>query len=229
MPTLCSDGPNCGSGGSRAQRGTKCGRRTRLCGAASNRCVRERRRSWPGTAPFGVSPPRSVPGRPQCRSRRHQPGVRPEGRGWGMRTLVLNAGYEPLAVVSFRRALVLVLAGKATVVADGGLPVVGGSITLPRPSVILLGRYVRAPHGRAVPVSRRGVLRRDVHRCAYCGGHANTVDHVMPRSRGGGDTWENLVACCVRCNNAKGDRTLEEKGWFLRVRPYAPRGPAWVV
>ena len=102
-----------------------------------------------------------------------------------MRTLVLNAGYEPLAVVSFRRALVLVLAGKATVIADGGNPVVGGTLTLPRPSVILLARYVRAPHGRAVPVSRRGVLRRDAHRCAYCGGHATTVDHVLPRSRGG--------------------------------------------
>lgn len=146
-----------------------------------------------------------------------------------MRTLVLNAGYEPLAVVSFRRALVLVLAGKATVVADGGSPVVGGSVTLPRPSVILLARYVRLPHGRVVPVSRRGVLRRDAHRCAYCGGHAATVDHVLPRSRGGGDVWENLVACCVRCNNAKADRTPEEKGWTLRIRPYAPRGPAWVV
>ena len=71
-----------------------------------------------------------------------------------MRTLVLNAGYEPLAVVSFRRAIVLVLAGKATVVADGGNPVVGGSMTLPRPSVILLGRYVRAPHGHVGDVRR---------------------------------------------------------------------------
>ena len=146
-----------------------------------------------------------------------------------MRTLVLNAGYEPLAVVSFRRALVLVLAGKATIVEDGPIPVVAGSITLPRPTVILLGRYVRVPHGRAVPVSRRGVLRRDRHHCGYCGGHATTVDHVLPRSRGGTDTWENLVACCVRCNNAKGDRTPQEKGWHLRVRAYVPRGPAWVL
>ena len=146
-----------------------------------------------------------------------------------MRTLVLNAGYEPLAVVSFRRAIVLVLAGKATVVADGPTPVVSGSLTLPRPTVILLARYVRVPHGRAVPVSRRGVLRRDEHRCAYCGGHASTVDHVLPRSRGGRDTWDNLVACCVRCKNLKGDRTPEEKGWSMRVRPRAPRGPAWVV
>src|SRR3954447_16295922 len=115
-----------------------------------------------------------------------------------MRTLVLNAGYEPLAVVSFRRALVLVLAGKATIVAQGPNPVVSGSLTLPRPSVILLLRYVRVPHSRSVPVSRRGVLRRDDHRCCYCGKHATRVDHVVPRSRGGRDTWDNLVACCVR-------------------------------
>jgi 5-methylcytosine-specific restriction endonuclease McrA len=146
-----------------------------------------------------------------------------------MRTLVLNAGYEPLGVVSFRRALVLVLAGKATVVENGEHPVIGQAITLPRPTVILLGRYVRVPNGRAVPVSRRGVLRRDAHRCAYCGLHAATVDHVLPRSRGGRDSWENLVACCVRCNNAKGDRTPVEKGLVLRHRPYAPRGSSWVV
>jgi 5-methylcytosine-specific restriction endonuclease McrA len=146
-----------------------------------------------------------------------------------MRTLVLNAGYEPLAVVSFRRAIVLVLAGKAVVVADGPVPVVSGHLTLPRPSVIVLSRYVRVPHGRAVPVSRRGVLRRDEHRCAYCEGHATTIDHVLPRSRGGQDSWENLVACCVRCNNHKGNRTPEEMGWALSVRPRAPRGPAWVV
>src|SRR5690606_29747119 len=155
-----------------------------LCGAATLRCALQRRRSTPGTAPLVVSWPSVFPGRRLSSTRRHQPGGRPDGRGWGMRTLVLNAGYEPLAVVSFRRALVLVLAGKASVVADGGSPVVGGSMILPRPSVILLARYVRAPHGRAVPVSRRGVLRRDGHRCAYCGAHATTVDHVMPRSRG---------------------------------------------
>ena len=146
-----------------------------------------------------------------------------------MRTLVLNAGYEPLAVVSFRRALVLVLAGKATVIADGPNPVGSGTLILPRPSVILLARYVRLPHGRSVPVSRRGVLRRDDHRCAYCDKHATTIDHVLPRSRGGGDSWENLVACCVRCNNLKGNHTPEEKGWVMRVRPGAPRGPAWAV
>ncbi len=152
-----------------------------------------------------------------------------------MRTLVLNAGYEPLSVVSFKRAVMLVLAGKATVLAETGQPLrSAGSRHLPgmalaTPSVILLIRYVRAPRRRSVVVSRRGVLRRDGHRCAYCRGIASTVDHVVPRSRGGTDSWQNLVACCLRCNGVKGDRTPEEMGWRSHVRPFAPAGPAWAL
>lgn len=147
-----------------------------------------------------------------------------------MRTLVLNAGYEPLAVVSFKRALVLVMNQKASVVAADERDVVrSATMSWPRPSVILLRNYVRIPGGRQVPVSRRGVLRRDAHRCGYCGTAATTVDHVLPRSRGGADSWENLVACCLRCNNAKGDRTPGEMGWTLRHKPRAPFGSAWLV
>jgi 5-methylcytosine-specific restriction endonuclease McrA len=147
-----------------------------------------------------------------------------------MRTLVLNAGFEPLAVVSFKRALVLVMNDKATVVAaDYDNPVYGSSGAYERPSVILLTRYVRIPSSRLIPVSRRGVLRRDNQRCAYCGGSANTIDHVLPRSRGGQDSWENLVACCLRCNNVKGNRTPGEMGWNLRIRPRAPHGTSWLV
>ncbi len=147
-----------------------------------------------------------------------------------MRTLVLNAGYEPLAVVSFKRALVLVLEGKASLLAsDEDHPVLSASGEWERPSVILLRRYVRIPNGRAVPVSRRGVLRRDNQRCAYCSASATTIDHVIPRSRGGADSWENLVACCLKCNNVKGDKTPQEMGWSLRVSPRAPHGTAWLV
>lgn len=147
-----------------------------------------------------------------------------------MRTLVLNAGYEPLAVVSFKRAIVLVMNGKASIVAaDDEHPVRSASGESDRPSVILLRRYVRVPTGRRVPVSRRGVLRRDGHRCGYCGASAATIDHVQPRSRGGEDSWENLVACCLRCNNIKGDRTPQEMGWTLRMRPQVPHGTAWLV
>lgn len=147
-----------------------------------------------------------------------------------MRTLVLNAGFEPLAVVSFKRALVLVMNGKASIVlSDEQHPVFGSSGEWDRPSVILLRRYVRLPSGRNVPVSRRGVLRRDGQRCGYCGASASTIDHVLPRSRGGKDSWENLVACCLRCNNEKGDRTPQEMGWSLGALPKAPHGATWLV
>lgn len=147
-----------------------------------------------------------------------------------MRTLVLNAGYEPLAVVSFKRALVLVLNGKATVVrADDAHPVFGATGAWDRPSVIVLTRYVRMPGARRVPVTRRGVLRRDDFRCGYCGKGATTIDHVMPRSRGGADSWENLVACCLACNNVKSDRTPAEMGWSLRTTPKMPHGNGWLV
>lgn len=145
-----------------------------------------------------------------------------------MRTLVLNAGYEPLAVVSDRRALILVLGGKAAVLeADDDRPLRSMHVEFARPRVILLNRYVRMPMARRAPVSRKGVLRRDDHCCAYCGRFANTIDHVVPRSRGGADSWENLVACCLRCNNVKGDRTPEEMGWRLRWQPAAPAMRPW--
>lgn len=147
-----------------------------------------------------------------------------------MRTLVLNAGYEPLAIVSFRRALVLVMNDKASIVEivpeD---PVLTTRSRFDRPAVIILSRYVRMPHARRVPVTRRGVLRRDAHRCGYCGKPAATIDHILPRSRGGADSWENLVACCLRCNNLKGDRTPGEIGWELRITPRPPRGTQWTV
>ena len=147
-----------------------------------------------------------------------------------MRTLVLNAGYEPLAVVSFKRALMLVLNKKATVLAATGDQLVhSASDEFALPSVILLQRYVRIPSSRMIPVTRRGVLRRDSHRCAYCGRSANTIDHVQPRSRGGRDTWENLVAACLKCNNKKSDKTLDELGWQLSFVPRMPQGVSWSV
>ncbi len=146
-----------------------------------------------------------------------------------MRTLVLNAGYEPLAVVTFRRALVLVLTGKASILAEDQEPVFSPTTMVARPSVILLNRYVKLPYRVNQTVTRRGVLRRDGHECAYCGKHATTVDHIHPKSRGGRESWENLVACCLNCNNKKGDRTLAQMGWNLRVTPREPRSPHWAI
>lgn len=143
-----------------------------------------------------------------------------------MRTLVLNAGFEPLAVVSDRRAVVLVLRARARVLEVAQDPLHAPTGSYPRPSVILLDRYIRPVRRRPGPVSRRAVLRRDAHSCAYCGGGADTVDHIRPRSRGGPSSWTNLVACCQKCNHAKADRLLEDLGWKLRVKP---REPAWAV
>jgi len=144
-----------------------------------------------------------------------------------MRTLVLNAGYEPLAVVSFKRALVLVMNDKATIIERiEDDPVWGTSVAWDRPAVIVLTRYVRVPGGRRVPVTRRGVLRRDAHRCAYCGKAASTIDHVLPRSRGGANSWLNTVAACGGCNQRKCDRTPSEARMPLRT---APTVPTWVA
>jgi 5-methylcytosine-specific restriction endonuclease McrA len=95
--------------------------------------------------------------------------------------------------------------------------------------VILLSRYVRVPTSRKIPLTRRGVLRRDAWKCAYCQKAANTVDHVQPKSRGGSDTWENLVASCLSCNNTKGNRTLAELGWVLNFTPRMPSGAQWML
>lgn len=147
-----------------------------------------------------------------------------------MRTLVLNAGYEPLAVVSFKRALLLVINQKAVILAGSHQQRVrSASAEYELPAVILLRRYVRIPNSKSVPLSRRGVLRRDGFQCAYCQKPADTVDHVQPRSRGGANSWENLVACCLRCNNLKGDRSLAELGWELSFKPRPPSGMIWSI
>lgn len=144
-------------------------------------------------------------------------------------TLVLNATYEPLGVVPARRALVLVLAAKAVMVADSGATVHSSRCTLEVPSVIRLVRYVRVPHRAQVPLTRRAIFARDHGRCAYCGGAATSVDHVVPRSRGGRHVWDNVVAACARCNRLKADRSVAELGWRLRSVPRQPTGSAWRI
>lgn len=138
-------------------------------------------------------------------------------------TLVLNASFEPLSTVSLRRAVVLVMREKAVVEqAHPGLRIRAQALDVPLPQVIRLCRYVRVPFRQRAPWSRRGVLVRDRHRCAYCGRRATTVDHILPRSRGGGDTWLNTVASCAEDNHRKADRTPEQAGMRLLTRPFEP-------
>jgi 5-methylcytosine-specific restriction endonuclease McrA len=145
------------------------------------------------------------------------------------RALVLNASYEPLCVVPARRAVVLVLADKADVVHDTGTAFHSQRLSVPVPSVVRLRYYVRVPYQRATALSRRAVFHRDGHTCQYCGGSADSIDHVVPRSRGGSHVWENVVAACRRCNASKGDLLLSETAMKLRTRPRAPRELSWVM
>jgi 5-methylcytosine-specific restriction endonuclease McrA len=125
--------------------------------------------------------------------------------------------------------VVLVLKEKAEMVhaADGMLRSERSSF--PVPSVIRLTYFVKVPYRARAALSRRAVFARDGHRCQYCGGTAENIDHVVPRSRGGSHTWENVVAACRRCNTHKEDRLLHESGLVLRRPPAAPRSRAWVV
>ena len=144
-------------------------------------------------------------------------------------SLVLNQTYEPLCVVSVRRATILVLSAKAICVVDGDGILHSARTALPVPSVVRLTHYVRVPYRAHVGLSRRAVFARDGGRCAYCNGPAETIDHVMPRSRGGQHDWDNVVAACARCNHSKGDRLITELGWRLHSQPAPPRGQAWRV
>lgn len=143
--------------------------------------------------------------------------------------LVLNATYEPLCVVPLRRAVVLVLAEKAVVVESSDDVMHSERLAIPIPTVVRLARYVRVPYRREVPLTRRAVLDRDGHTCAYCGIKADTIDHVRPRSRGGLHVWTNVVAACARCNHRKGDRLLHELGWHIAHQPSQPPPTVAVV
>jgi len=138
--------------------------------------------------------------------------------------LVLNASYEPLNVTSVRRAHVLVFKGKAEVVEELDEPLHSATDTYPWPHVIRLITYVRVPRAVQRKISRRALFARDGWRCVYCGTASGrlTLDHVVPRSRGGDSVWENVVTSCAPCNLRKGNRSLEESGLHLRTRPKAP-------
>ncbi len=145
------------------------------------------------------------------------------------RALVLNASYEPLCVVSSRRALLLVLDGKAELLHDTGGTFRSERAAFPEPSVVRLSYYVKVPYQARVALNRRAVFARDGHRCQYCGAAAENIDHVIPRSKGGTHTWENVVAACRPCNTRKEDRLLHESGLQLRRAPSVPRERLWVL
>jgi len=145
------------------------------------------------------------------------------------RVLVLNASLEPLSLISVKRAVVLLMTDKAKVVEkDVARQLHAEHIAIDVPLVIRLVAYVRIPHGVRVPFSRRALFARDAYACQFCGTSNSTltIEHLQPRSRGGGTTWENCVAACPRCNHRKGSRTVAEAtkiGLVLRRAPTRPQ------
>jgi len=149
--------------------------------------------------------------------------------------LLLNATYEPLAVIPQRRAMSLLLRGGVDPATDEIIHVPGITSAMSIPTVIRLRRYVKAPR-RGVRWSRRGVLQRDLYCCIYCGIRSGeqyhgkfltksdfTIDHIIPRSRAGRNTWGNTACACPACNQRKGDRTPHEAGMAMLWEPKTPR------
>ena len=139
------------------------------------------------------------------------------------KVLLLNQDYSAIATCSLHKAFVLLYLEKAELVAQdvlNGLRTVRH--TYPRPLVIKLNRYVRVPY-KGIALTRQNIMRRDGYRCQYCGSSRNlTLDHLLPRSRGGESTWYNLITACSRCNSKKGDRTPEEVQMKLASKPFKP-------
>ncbi len=145
----------------------------------------------------------------------------------------MNASYEPLQIVSVRRAIVLLLQEKAELVEAAELQLRARNFSLDVPLVIRLVRYIKIPYRLKLPCSRRGVIARDHETCQYCGaqpGRVNlTIDHVKPRSQGGGTTWDNVVTACRECNRKKGGRTPEQANMILRTKPRQPQYVAFAL
>lgn len=140
------------------------------------------------------------------------------------RVLVLNQNYEPMSVCSARRAIIMQLLGKVEVVETyDGVKVHSISSAYPLPSVVRLGAYIKVPY-KKILLTRKNIVKRDRHTCQYCSDHEGpmTVDHVVPKSFGGLDTWENMVCACERCNNKKGDRLPAKAGMKLLRQPRRP-------
>lgn len=143
-----------------------------------------------------------------------------------MQTLILDQGYQPQRIVPWQRAVCMLYVGKAEIVEDYAEQVSSVRFSMPMPAVVRLTRMAKR-HRRDVRFSRAHVLICDEHRCQYCGevkpAHQLTYDHVLPRSRGGATSWENIVAACRPCNFNKADRTPSEAGMPLLARPKKPK------
>lgn len=142
------------------------------------------------------------------------------------KVLLLNSSYEPLHICSWKRAVILLIKGKAVALEVEHQKKALSHHAVPgihlQPLVIRLLYYVKMPH-KEIPLTRRNVMHRDHYTCQYCSRKSElTIDHIIPRSKGGRDTWDNVVVACLRCNIAKGNKTLKEAGMELKRKPCRP-------
>ena len=138
------------------------------------------------------------------------------------KVLVLNSDYTPINVTTLIRGFILVDKGKAEVLKSGDNPIMSGHKEYLRPLVIRLLNYVRF-RVKPLKINRQRIFKRDGFKCSYCGISKNlTIDHILPKSRGGGNTWLNLTTCCKNCNRIKDNKTPEEAGMKLVNRPFEP-------
>lgn len=138
------------------------------------------------------------------------------------KVLVLNTDYTPINVTTVYKGFNLVSKGKAEVLKSGDTPILAGTTTFVRPLIIRLLNYVKYRVNK-LKINRHRLFKRDGYQCTYCGNKKNlTIDHIIPKSRGGQNSWLNLITCCSSCNRIKGDKTPDEAKMVLNIKPFEP-------
>ena len=144
------------------------------------------------------------------------------------RTLILNSTFQPLSVASAKRSVALLLGKKINVIKTSKLEIRSENKIINIPKVALLTYYVKAPYARRVALNRSNIFIRDFNTCQYCGNNAESIDHIIPKSKGGLHEWSNVVACCKKCNLVKADKLLNQTILKLKNFPAKPEGNFWI-
>ena len=138
------------------------------------------------------------------------------------RTLILNSTFQPLSVASAKRSVALLLGKKINVIKTSKLEIRSENKIINIPKVALLTYYVKAPYARRVALNRSNIFIRDFNTCQYCGNNAESIDHIIPKSRNGSHSWDNVVTACMDCNHKKAGRTPKEANMKLKIKPFIP-------
>ena len=144
------------------------------------------------------------------------------------KTLILNSTFQPLSLATPQRALALLFSKKINVLKESDIKLrsVGQSVAIPK--VAVLTYFVKAPYARRVALNRENIFIRDSYACQYCSNDAESIDHIIPKSKGGSHEWSNVVACCKKCNLLKADKLLNKTSLNLKVTPKMPEGNFWI-